>query len=410
MKILLVHNTYQHPGGEDVVFRAECDLLSNAGHHVSTYTRTNLEIADYSWLKRVGSGPRTIWSWESKKELAERIAREKPDVAHFHNTFPLISPSAFMACREAGVPVVQTLHNPRLLCPSATLYRDGKLCEECIETKSLWPAVRHACYRGSRAQTATVVAMLLTHRFLGTWAGSVGRFIASTNFYARKFIASGLPAHKIVVKPHFVSRRHQAFSRLGEYALFVGRLSPEKGLRTLLAAWEKLPQVPLKIRGNGPQEEEVQKAIAASQGKIVRVPRLTEENLVALFQRARFLVWPSEGFYETFGLVAIEAFACGIPVIASNIGSMAEIVTDRVTGLCFQSGDPTDLASKVDWAWNHPAEMQAMGAAARLEYESKYTPERNYESLLNIYNAAIQSRAQESRKQPCSVTDTALSS
>ncbi|HEY6465191.1 MAG TPA: glycosyltransferase family 4 protein [Candidatus Acidoferrales bacterium] len=385
MKILLVHNSYQHHGGEDVVFRAENELLAAAGHHVITYTRNNQEIDGYNWLQKASLARRTVWAGDTLNQMRAIIASDRPDVAHFHNTFPLVSPSAYLGCRESGVPVVQTLHNPRLLCPAATLYRNGAVCEDCAVTKIPWPAVVHGCYRDSRLQTAVVAAMLATHRRLNTWEELVDRYIVSTNFFARKFIAAGLPVTNISVKPHFASGNHRLKISNGEYAVFVGRLAPEKGVLTLLKAWQSARSVPLKIRGDGPLFPQLHSAAIKHTLPIEWLPRMSEEDLIHVLRGARFLVWPSEGLYETFGLVAVEAFACGVPVIASDLGAMAEIVRDGEMGLHFRSGEAADLAEKVAWAWNHPAEMHAMGLAARAEYESKYTPERNYEMLMNIY-------------------------
>jgi glycosyltransferase involved in cell wall biosynthesis len=409
VKIVLVHNSYQNPGGEDVVFSRECDLLLKAGHQVSTYIRSNLEITNYNWQKKASLGARSLWAWDSKKELQRLLTQEKPDVAHFHNTFPLISPAAYSACRRAGVAVIQTLHNPRLLCPAATLTRNGALCEACLQTSVPWPALAHACYRNSRAQTAVVAAMLVAHRLIGTWARKVDRFVASTDFYAQKFIAGGLPAAKVVVKPHFVERPDSRLDQARDYALFVGRLSPEKGLDILLRAWRNLPNVPLKVRGDGPMLPLIKQAAAESNGAIEWIPRLSDDDMTQLFGQARFLVWPSLGYYETFGLVAIEAFAFGTPVIASGMGAMGETVRNDQTGLHFTSGDPEDLASKVEWAWNHPAEMRAMGDVARLEYETQYTPERNYRLLMAIYESAIAERAGAERLRERAFARTAVS-
>jgi glycosyltransferase involved in cell wall biosynthesis len=233
--------------------------------------------------------------------------------------------------------------------------------------------------------------MLAVHGRLKTWDKLVDRYIASTEFFARKFVAAGIPADRIFIKPHFVARSRQKLSRLRDYALFVGRLSPEKGVQTLLDAWRHAPPIPLKIRGDGPLLPLV-KERAGGDSRIEWIPRLADDALTRLFQQARFLVWPSEGLYETFGLVAIEAFACGVPVIASKTGVMEELVRDGVTGLHFKPGNAINLAAEVEWAWDHPEEMEAMGRAARAEYESKYTPERNYQMLMDIYHSAIEAR------------------
>lgn len=392
MKILLVHNSYLLDGGEDVVFETEKSQLLSAGHKVWTYTRRNHEIRSYNWRQKASLPLRATWAWDTVKELRKIIAGDRPDVAHFHNTFPLVSPAAYYVCREAGIPVVQTLHNPRLICPAATLHRNGHACEDCVGKLFAWPAVIHSCYRDSRAQSATVAAMLASHRLLKTWERLIDRYIVSTKYFAARFAAAGLPADRISVKNHFIARPHPLAQRVRDYALFVGRLAPEKGVHILLTAWKKLAGIPLKIRGDGPLLPLVQEHMAAQGSTIDWIPRLSREELYYLFDGARFLVWPSQGLYETFGLVAIEAFAAAVPVIASGAGAMAEVVCDGATGLHFKSGSAEDLASAVAWAWSHPNEMAAMGRTALAEYESKYTPERNYQSLMTIYRSAIENR------------------
>src|SRR5271156_586681 len=393
MKILLIHNYYQLSGGEDEVFQREKRLLDRAGFQVVEYVRDNKEIRDYNPLQTISLAARTTWAWDSHRDLRELLKREKPDIAHFHNTFPLVSPSAYYACASAGVPVIQTLHNPRLMCPAATLYRDGKPCEDCVGLAFPWPAVQHACYQGSRAKSAVVGSMLWTHRLAGTWKSKVARYIVSTKFYQGKFAAAGLPREKIALKPHFVEADPGARDRPGDYALFIGRLAPEKGVPTLLKAWNRLKHVPLRIRGEGPLAGVVQDTANTDSCNVQRVPRLPSEELFQLIKGARFLVWPSEGFYETFGLVAIEAFACGVPVISSRSGAMQEVVSDGLTGLLFQPGDADDLAEKVDWAWSHPEQLGRMGNLARLEFEAKYTSEKNIGMLSAVYQQALDTRS-----------------
>ncbi len=390
MKILQVHNRYQLPGGEDEVFRAERELLALMGHRVIEYVRRNDEITLNGFLSSAWLTAETVWARDSRRALGELIAREKPDVAHFHNTLPLVSPSAYYACHEAGVRVVQTLHNYRLACPAATFYRDGQVCEECVG-HGLLRGVRHGCYRNSRAATAAVAAMLVTHRLLDTWCKQVDCYIAPTEFSRRKFIEAGLPAERIVVKPNFVHPDPGSREGAGDYGLFVGRLSEEKGLRTLVVAWRRLGgRIPLHVVGDGPLRPELEAEAGAKYLQLLS--RLPREQTIEAIKGARFLVVPSE-WYETFGLVAAEAFACGVPVIASRLGAMEETVSDERTGLHFTPGDPDDLAAKVEWAWAHPHEMEAMGKEARAEYEAKYTAERNYQLLMDIYARAIQAKA-----------------
>jgi len=392
MKIILVHNQYQQPGGEDVVFNQERQLLESAGHKVVIYHRSNFEVDSYTGVKRLALIPRTIWASDVRKEFAELLRTERPDIVHVHNTFVMISPSIYSACREAHVPVVQTLHNYRLLCPAANFFRNGKICEECVD-HSLLRSIRYGCYRGSRSATAAVALMLATHRHLGTWDRDVTSYIALTEFTRKKFVEGGLPAQKIFVKPNFVSPDPGLGSGNGDYALFAGRLSPEKRVNTVLAAWSLLGnRVPLMVIGGGPERAELEKEARNIGLNITFRGQLAREQTLEAIRHARFMVVPSE-WYETFGVIIVEGFACGIPVICSRLGAMQELVDDRRTGLHFTPGNADDLAEKVDWALNNPALMRSYGKEARQEYEKKYTAEKNYPILMDIYQRAITANA-----------------
>ena len=388
MRILLIHNFYQQTGGEDVVFNAEKTLLQARGDTVIEYIRSNNEI--HGMAKKIASAATALWSQETYYSLKEIIHATQPDVAHFHNTFLLISPSAYYACQKVGLPVVQTLHNFRLICPGALLLRDGKICEDCLGSKLPWRGAWHACWRDSFPQSTTVVAMLGLHNVIGTWQEKVDRFIALTEFSRKKFIAGGLPAEKIVVKPNFISmpaRNNQ--SEDSYYVLFIGRLSKEKGVDTLLNAWQMLPNIPLKIVGDGPLYEFTQSNLTANQANhIYLTGNLVREEVFAAIQKSKFIVMPSR-WYENFPMVILEAFSNGIPVIVPNEGSLVGLVENGRTGLHFFIGDARDLAEKVSWAWEHPKEMERMGQAAFKEYLEKYTPEKNYQLLMDIYQQAI---------------------
>ncbi len=387
MRILMVHNYYQHPGGEDAAFAAETGLLREHSHEVAEYTEHNRRLRE---MGPISAAARMLWSRASLRRVRRKLHEVRPEVAHFHNTFALVSPAGYYACRKLGVPVVQTLHNYRLLCPAATLFRHGRACEECLGREVPWPALLHSCYRASRPQTAVVAAMLGLHGWLRTWKDRVDVFIALNEFCRRKFIEGGLPEEKILIKPHFVSPDPGLHNGRGEYALFVGRLSEEKGIRTLLKAWRRLNPMPLVIAGDGPLMSLVRSAAGRSSGARLRVlGRCGREEVFGLMKRARFLVFPSES-YETFGLVLIEAFACGLPVLAAGLGAAEEIVRDGSTGLLFACGEADDLAEKASWLWTHPDEGERMGRQARKEYEEKYTAERNYGRLMQIYRIALQ--------------------
>jgi glycosyltransferase involved in cell wall biosynthesis len=388
VNILLVHNTYQQPGGEDVVFKQEGRMLENKGHRVTRYERSNWEADKYTGLRQISLARRTVWASDTRREFLRLLRAQKPDIVHVHNTFPMISPSIYSACSELKVPVVQTLHNYRLLCPAATLFRDGKVCEECM-TASLWRGIEHRCYRKSRAATAVAALMLAFHRMRGTWKREISCYVALTNFSKSKFVEGGLPAERIFVKPNFVDPDPGGRTGDGEYALFVGRLSPEKRVSTVLQAWKRLRlPIPIMVLGGGPDQAELEAQAALDNLSNVhfhgQVPR---ERTLAAINNARFLVFSSE-WYENFPVTIAEAFACRTPVIASRLGAMAEIVGDGYSGLHFTPGDPEDLARKVEWAWTHPDEIRTMGENARKEYESKYTAEKNYPRLMEIYEHA----------------------
>jgi glycosyltransferase involved in cell wall biosynthesis len=405
VKILVVHNAYQQRAGEDAVVGAEVRLLEANGHAVVRYKRDNDELQGRSVLGGIAAGIETVWSSRSFREVRDLIGKDRPDVAHFHNTFPLISPSAYYPCAQARVPVVQTLHNYRLWCPAAKFLRDGKVCEACLG-RNAWPGVVYGCYRGSRAATAATAAMLAVHRGMGSWQTKVDVYIALSEFARRKFIEGGLPAERIVVKPNFVAGVLAPKTAPGGYVLFVGRLSEEKGLQLLLSAWRGMhTKIPLRIAGDGPLLEKLSREIGESSlVHIELVGRRTPDEVRALMHGARFLVFPSM-WYEGFPMTIVEAFASGLPVLATRLGSMAEIVQDGVTGLHFEPGNAADLAAKVTWAWNHPEELARMGRAARAEYEAKYQPSTNYEMLMDIYRGAMARRARQGVVQSGSCCD-----
>src|SRR5215218_8642966 len=258
MKVLAVHNSYQQPGGEDQVFLAETALLEAYGHRMVRYTTHNDQIAE---MNHMALAVNTVWNSSTYQELRTLIHREQPDVAHFHNTFPLISPAGYYAAKAEGLPVIQTLHNYRLFCTNSVFFRDGHVCEDCVGKTPPWPGVLHSCYRGSRTTSGTVATMLTAHRTLRTWTKTVDTYIALTEFAREKAIQGGLPAGTLMVKPHFVHPDPGLDKGGGGYALFVGRLSPEKGTKTLLSAWRQLRgELPLKIVGDGPLAPETAEA------------------------------------------------------------------------------------------------------------------------------------------------------
>jgi glycosyltransferase involved in cell wall biosynthesis len=393
MKVFLVHNSYQQAGGEDIAVETEAQLLEEHGHLVSWYRRDNSEIRAGLGIGAMVAGTKTIWAWDSYRDIKKTIRNEAPDVVHFHNTFPLISPSAYFACADLGIPVVQTLHNYRLLCPAATCFREGRVCEVCATRKVAWPGIKHACYRNSSLATSAVAAMLAIHRALGTWQNKVDYYIALTDFARRAFIRGGLPANRIRVKPNSVHPDPGSKNGPGQYALFVGRLSEEKGVRVLMKAWAALrTAIPLIVAGDGPLREEVATEVGNLAGRSVKMLGAVDHSeTVALMRGARFLVLPSL-WYEACPLALIEAFACGLPVVGSRIGVLEESIAHGETGLHFSPGNFSELAVLCDWAWTHPDEMQLLGRKARSNYKAKYTAEQNYALLMDIYQSTIEKR------------------
>ena len=298
-------------------------------------------------------------------------------------------------CREFGVPVVQTLRNYRLICPKATFYRDGSVCEDCMEAGSPWLGVKRGCYRKSKLQSAAVALMIALHDRLGTWDRKVDLYITPSEFTKDKYVRWGLSPEKVVVKPNFVHPDPGAGKEPGRYVLFVGRLSEEKGLHVLLNAWESLDGVPLKIVGSGPIVQDLEELKRSRNMENVEfLGRLDRTATISTIKGARLVVFPSQ-WYETFGRVAAEAFACGVPVIATRIGAAAEIVEDGRTGMLFELGNPKDLSEKVVRMWSDPKMTGAMGKEARRVYEAKYTAEKNYRMLISIYEQVVRRTASD---------------
>jgi glycosyltransferase involved in cell wall biosynthesis len=382
MKILLAHNRYQHRGGEDTVYEQERDLLAANGHDVIEYLKDNRELHGSSRLQMAADA---VWSGGAFRELDALIERTRPDVVHVHNTLPQISPAIYYAASKQGVPVVQTLHNYRLLCANGLLMRESVVCEACVGKAIAWPAVRHACYRQSRAATIAVVASTVLHRSIGTFRRQVARYIAMCEFSRAKLLQAGVPHDRIVLKPNFALDRHAAYDlrapRSG--AVFVGRLSAEKGIEVLINAWKDSP-VGLQLMGGGQLSE----ALHAAASPAVHVRGfVSDPELANAMRSAQFLVLPSL-VYEGFPMVIAEAFAAGLPIIASRLGAMAELVREGETGLHFNPADAADLAAKVRWAATHPEVMHQMSINARATYERYYTPQANYVRLMEIYDEA----------------------
>ncbi len=384
MRILQVHNFYQHPGGEDQVYAAEFELLKQHGHAVEQYSAHNDAVNQMSAL---GVAWRTIWNSQTYRSAREVIRHFRPQIVHCHNTFPVISPAIYYAAHRERVPVVQTIHNYRLICPAATLYRDGHVCQDCIGHAVPYNGVLHGCYRGSRAASAAVASMLTVHRLARTWSTKINRYIALTAFAKNKLVEGGLPAEKIVVKPNFLAADPGQGTGSGGFALFVGRLSEEKGLRTLLRAWRQIPEIPLKIIGSGPLLEFV-KLQAQSLPNVIVLGFCQRDCVLEQMRAASCLILPSE-WYEGFPMTIVEAMACGTPVLASDIGSLRELITGKEAR--FPAGDADRLTERVKNLFSQTGKDR-LRQQARHIYEANYTADRNYHLLLGIYQNVATSR------------------
>lgn len=386
-KIIAVHNYYQLPGGEDQVFASETALLESQGHEVLQYVYRNEQVKKMGYLSLLAV---TLWNQNAYSDFRNLLHKEKPQLVHCHNTFPLLSPAIYYAAKAEGVPVVQTLHNYRLLCPNGLFFRDGFPCEDCLGKTPPWPGIVHRCYRDSLPATSVVALMLTFHRLLKSWERQVNIFITLTDFARAKFIKGGLPPQKIMVKPNFVfpDPGIGIRNRNGKYFLYAGRLEKEKGLDTLLNSWKLLGKdIPLKIAGSGPMSSEVIQA-AAQNDQIEYLGQQPRDRIQDLMKEAWMLVFPSK-LYEGFPLVIAEAFAAGLPVIGSNLGSMSLLIKEGQTGFLFSPGNASELAAKVKWSLTYANEIDQMSQHARREYENKYTAEKNYQMLADIYKTAV---------------------
>lgn len=385
VRVLLVHNRYRQRAGEDHSFDAERALVAADDRiDLREHVVDSREIDGYGPLQKAAVPFRMSWSRRSAAALRRELAEHPRDVVHFHNTFPLVSPSGYRVCREHGARVVQTVRNFRQFCANGLLFRDGHPCEDCVGRLPQWPGVVHRCYHASAPQSAAVVAMQTVHSLRGTWRQEVDRYVVPTRFVRDKLGALGLPAERIAVKPDVV-----AVPRLPErggprdHALYVGRLTPEKGIGTLLRAWPRVPDLPLVVAGGG-AEEDAARTEARRLGLGGRVTFLGETTHGAALEAiatAVFVVIPSLS-YETFGRTAVEAYACGTPVLASRTGALAETVVEGSTGLLFEPGDEGALAAA---ARRLAPEAAELGPQARAHYDATYEPSLVHEQLVRLY-------------------------
>lgn len=387
MKILYCHNFYQQTGGEDRVFYDECTMLKEYGHDVQTWTVHNDKLQSMGKLTAV---KKTLWNSESYRTLTEKLKKFQPQVVHFGNTFPLISPASYWACKKQGASVVQTLHNFRIVCPSAGLFRNNDLCHDCVGKLFALPGVRNGCYRGSKLATGVTALMASWHRIYGTWHKAVDAFITLTDFSRKIFIEGGLPEDKLVIKPNFVADPEKAFSSdfPREGAIFVGRLVAEKGVDLILNVWKNLDEnIRLTIVGDGPMKQEVQ-AAAENDSRINWIPSLEHSEVLMKMRQAVVCLVPSR-FYETFGLTTVESAAVGTPAIGSDIGATTEIIDHEKTGMLFSSGDWEMLKSSILRVVGDREFAADLGQRAREKFVQRYTKEANHGLLMDVYHSVL---------------------
>jgi glycosyltransferase involved in cell wall biosynthesis len=401
MKILLVHNYYgsSAPSGENAVFESELAMLKNFHHQVIPYIRHSDEIREQGVLGIVKGAFSTPWNFFAIKKLRRVLQTEKPDVMHVHNSFPLFSPGIFYAAKDSQVATVLTLHNYRIFCAAGIPMRDDKPCTLCIDRKSIWPALRFGCYRNSRLATLPMAFMIALHRNLNTWGRKVDVFITLTSFQRKLLVKAGLPENRTHIKPHFYPNppQPQRWDEREDMVVFVGRLGKEKGVSFLLEAWKVWPEAPkLVIIGEGPEGDFLRNEVMRCGlfDKIIFSGQLPFVKVQNHLSRAKLLIVPSINF-EGFPMAIREAFALGVPVAASNLGSMASLVEDGRTGGLFEPANARGLASVVQRLWGDQEKLHEMAIAARNEFELHYTEEVNYQRLIELYSKAIDNSKRE---------------
>lgn len=386
MKVLLVHNRYRTsaPSGEDAAVQNERCMLEREGIRTVLFDRCNDDLSPVTALGKLSTAANTVWSQRSRREFRSLLKSEQPDVVHVHNTFAMVSPSIYGACKEAGVPVVQTLHNFRFFCPGGLFLRNGKPCEDCVD-KGLLESIKHRCYRGSLAATGTLAAMLTLHRAIGTYERHIDRYIALTEFSRSRMVRGGIAPDKITIKPNFLPDPPAVGDGGGQYVAFVGRLLDGKGTETLLRAWRQLPDVRLKVVGDGALRPALESLATTERLNVEFLGMRSREEVLGIVGRARCLVVPSE-WYEGFPMVVAESFACGTPILATRIGSLTELVPDGVRGGLFAPRDADDLARRLRSLLSDDLALRRMRRSSRAYFDEQLTEGRNYQMLAQIYS------------------------
>jgi len=387
VRVLVAHNRYLQPGGEDVVVRSEVDLLRDLGCEVECFEVSNERVVE---LGLVRTGLRTAWSTEAARAVGERLDAGRYDLLHVHNWFPLLSPAIHWAAAHRRVPVGQTLHNYRLFCVASSLYREGRRCTDCLGKAVPWPGVVHRCYRSSGPASLALASALTMHRALGTWRRKVSLFVALSERSRKELAGAGLPAGRIVVKPNFVDRDPGPGGEKRHFAFYASRLVEGKGIGDLLSAWPG-GRERLEIAGEGPYAAAVAAAAQADRS-IEWLGGLPRAEVLRKLGEAVFLVLPSR-HAEGCPLIVLEAFCRGTPVVTLKGGGCEELVEHGRTGLLVSPNDEPALTAAMRHLLEHPEEARRMGRAARQVFEQRFTRERNGVQLLEIYRRALGSGA-----------------
>lgn len=397
MRIVIAHNRYRSvaPSGENRVVDTECEALTGHGHEVIRFERDSDEIETWPAARKATLPARVLWNPASRRDLLDLLNRERPDVVHLHNTFPLLSASVLRACREASVPVVATIHNYKLACASGDFFRDGRVCHDCAQGSPL-PGLLHGCYRGSRVATAPVAAAVAAHR--QAWRSLVSAYVFISGAQRELLGGLDLPPERVFVKHNLIPRRLVSPQAGREPAVvYAGRLDAAKGVRLLMAGWDHYlalrgdrpgePPLRLVIAGSGPMDTEVGDW-AKTRPSVKLAGLVDRDHCVKLMATARAVVLPST-WEETFGLTAVEAMAASTPPVAAAHGSFPELVTAGTDGVLFRPSDPSALAEVLADIESDPERYLKLGTNARETYEKRFNPERNLRQLEDIYRYAI---------------------
>jgi len=385
MKILLIHNQYQHRGGEDTVMESELKLLEKRGETVETLFFNNDDIN--SAVSKIKFGFYSFYNPDSARLLSKKINEFNPDIIHVHNFFPIASPSLFYVANAKKIPIVMTLHNYRLLCPNAMFFRENKVCEDCISKSFALDSVIHGCYRDSKIQTLFLATMTWFHKKKGTWKNKIDKYIALTDFAKNKFITSslGLKESQIIVKPNFVVDNGFDLEK-EEYCLFVGRLSQEKGIDILLNTFKNSSHK-LLIIGTGPMTAKVEE-FSTNTENIEYLGFQSIDFIIEKLKKAKALIFTSV-WYEGMPMTILEAFSTATPIVCGDIGGPAEIVKNEKNGLLYKIGNTEDLKEKIEKLYADNVLYKSLCENARQTFENKYSEEENYMQLIDIYKKAI---------------------